>query len=291
MRVSHASRPPGSRDGCVPQPSQGFCADKSVVIADLQLEDGVSQGAHAFLIDFRVPRGSAAKQLVAGVRLADMGRKTTANDLDNAWCAVAAAPCGLGTPTPPRLPPPPPAPQALPVPASPLRIADDRLLHHPSPPPLRIAFDGVRVPESRLLDRYSYVDAAGRRMVRRQQGQSAAQEHAAAPAAVRGMMMIGQRLFSGRVAVAQVPLHAHTRAHTHACTAILAHARTSMRAHLSWPWRRRCASLLPGDPTCPVCRRRWSSGGISSPSAAATRTPSCAGRPGACARPSRCSRS
>ena len=89
--------------------SQGFCADKSVVIADLQLEDGVSQGAHAFLIDFRVPQGggaggvassqhgaAAAKQLVAGVRLADMGRKTVANDLDNAWCAVAAAPHGLG---------------------------------------------------------------------------------------------------------------------------------------------------------------------------------------------------
>ena len=100
----------------------------------------------------------------------------------------------------------------------------------------------MRVPESCLLDRYSYVDAAGRRMVRRQQGQSAAQEHAAAPAAVRGMMMIGQRLFSGRVAVAQVPPRAHTRAHTHACMAILAHARTSMRAHLSWPWRRQCAS-------------------------------------------------
>ena len=96
--------------------SQGFCADKSVVIADLQLEDGVSQGAHAFLIDFRVPRGSAAKQLVAGVRLADMGRKTTANDLDNAWCAVAAAPCGLGTPAPPHLPPRPQPPRPSPSP-------------------------------------------------------------------------------------------------------------------------------------------------------------------------------
>ena len=96
--------------------------------------------------------------------------------------------------------------------------------------------------------------AAGRRMVRRQQGQGAAQEHAAPPAAVRGMMMIGQRLFSGRVAVAQVAPRAHTR-RTHACVDVLLHARTSMRAHLSWPWRRQCASLLPGDPL-PVCRRR-----------------------------------
>ncbi len=86
------------------------------MIADLQLEDGVSQGAHAFLIDFRVPRGSGAKELVAGVRLADMGRKTTANDLDNAWCAVAAAPCGLGTPTPPHLPPRPQPPRPSPSP-------------------------------------------------------------------------------------------------------------------------------------------------------------------------------
>ena len=103
----------------------------------------------------------------------------------------------------------------------------------------------MRVPESCLLDRYSYVDAAGRRMVRRQQGQSAAQEHAAAPAAVRGMMMIGQRLFSGRVAVAQVAPRAHaralacmrghtrTRAHEHACASIVAVA-PAMRLVVTW---------------------------------------------------------
>ena len=103
----------------------------------------------------------------------------------------------------------------------------------------------MRVPESCLLDRYSYVDAAGRRMVRRQQGQSAAQEHAAAPAAVRGMMMIGQRLFSGRVAVAQVAPHAHTRAHAcmhghtrththeHACASIVAVAQ-AVRLVVTW---------------------------------------------------------
>ena len=99
----------------------------------------------------------------------------------------------------------------------------------------------MRVPESCLLDRYSYIDAAGRRMVRRQQGQ----EHAAAPAAVRGMMMIGQRLFSGRVAVAQVAPHAHTRAracmrghtrthtHEHACASIVAVA-PAVRLVVTW---------------------------------------------------------
>lgn len=142
--------------------SQGFCADKSVVIADLQLEDGISQGAHAFLIDFRVPQGGGAgggassqhgaKELVPGVRMADMGRKTVANDLDNAW----------------------------------------------------VAFDGVRVPESCLLDRYSSIDAAGRRMVQRPHGEQGMVEQGASQ--VSGMMQIGQRLFSGRVAVAQAAL-------------------------------------------------------------------------------------
>ena len=188
--------------------SQGFCADKSVVIADLQLGDGVSQGAHAFLIDFRVPQGggagggassqhgAAAKRLVAGVRLADMGRKTVANDLDNAWCAMAAAPQGLGAP------------------ASRAPELAARNPYHPSPPPFqppphphptrlrsRVAFDGVRVPESCLLDRYSSVDATGRRMVQRQHDAQGATQ-------VSGMMQIGQRLFSGRVAVAQAAQHA-----------------------------------------------------------------------------------
>merc|ERR1712159_768794 len=85
--------------------SQGFCADKSVVVADLILS-GKSYGPHAFLIDFRVEK-NGQKVLVPGVRLADMGRKTVANDLDNAW----------------------------------------------------IAFDGVRVPENALLDRYAGVGA------------------------------------------------------------------------------------------------------------------------------------
>jgi alkylation response protein AidB-like acyl-CoA dehydrogenase len=118
--------------------SQGFCADKSVVVADLHI-GGKSHGPHAFLIDFRVKRGDA-RELVDGVRLADMGQKTVCNDLDNAW----------------------------------------------------IAFDGIRVPESSLLDRYGAIDEGGR-YVEKQKG-------------MRTMETIGQRLFTGRVAVAQAAM-------------------------------------------------------------------------------------
>ena len=48
--------------------------------------DGHSHGAHAFLIDFRVER-DGKRALVPNVRLQDMGQKTVANDLDNAWIA------------------------------------------------------------------------------------------------------------------------------------------------------------------------------------------------------------
>jgi alkylation response protein AidB-like acyl-CoA dehydrogenase len=132
--------------------SQGFCADKSVVMADLHL-GGRSYGPHAFLFDFRV-ECNGKKELVKGVRLADMGRKTVANDLDNAW----------------------------------------------------IAFDGVRVPHAALLDRYAGVDAKGN-YVEKAKG-------------MHTMQMIGQRLFTGRVAVAQAAtlfgktLFAHTREYT-----------------------------------------------------------------------------
>jgi len=118
--------------------SQGFCADKSVVVADLRV-GGKSFGPHAFLIDFRVEQ-DGQRVVVPGVRLADMGRKTVANDLDNAW----------------------------------------------------IAFDGVRVPQSTLLDRYGGIDESGN-YVQKQKGMTA-------------MYQIGQRLFTGRVAVAQAAL-------------------------------------------------------------------------------------
>jgi len=118
--------------------SQGFCADKSVVVADLRI-GGQSHGPHAFLIDFRVTK-NGQKELVPGVSLADMGRKTVANDLDNAW----------------------------------------------------IKFDGVRVPKTALLDRFSGVDEKGQ-FVSKQKGMTA-------------MTQIGQRLFTGRVAVAEAAL-------------------------------------------------------------------------------------
>lgn len=120
--------------------SQGFVADKSVVVADLQV-NGKSQGAHAFLIDFRVPDGQGGTKLVEGVRLADMGRKTVANDLDNAW----------------------------------------------------IAFDDVRLPESALLDKFGGIDQQGQYFSKQKKGMHA-------------MLQIGQRLFTGRVAVAQAAL-------------------------------------------------------------------------------------
>lgn len=132
--------------------SQGFCADKSVIVADLHI-DGLAKGPHAFLIDFRVVK-NGKKELVKGVRLADMGRKTTANDLDNAW----------------------------------------------------IAFDDVRVPESALLDRYAGIGKNGEYVVR-QKG-------------LKTMEQIGQRLFTGRVAVAEATMvfgkniFAKTRAYT-----------------------------------------------------------------------------
>merc|ERR1712166_1736213 len=66
--------------------SQGFCADKSVVVADLHV-NGSSHGPHAFLIDFRVENDKGEKVVLPGIRLTDMGRKTVANDLDNAWIA------------------------------------------------------------------------------------------------------------------------------------------------------------------------------------------------------------
>ena len=79
--------------------------------------------------------------------MGDMGRKTTGNDLDNAW----------------------------------------------------IEFRDVRVPKSALLNRYGDVDAKAGRYVPAVEG-------------ARTMDMIGQRLFTGRVAVAQAAL-TFTRAH------------------------------------------------------------------------------
>lgn len=59
--------------------SQGLSADKCAVIANLRV-DGKSLGPHGFVMDFR-----RNGKLVEGVEIGDMGLKTTANDLDNAW--------------------------------------------------------------------------------------------------------------------------------------------------------------------------------------------------------------
>ena len=60
--------------------SQGFVAERGVVIADLRI-DGKSHGPHAFLMTLRDGEGG---QLLPGIRVEDMGYKTIANDLDNA---------------------------------------------------------------------------------------------------------------------------------------------------------------------------------------------------------------
>ncbi len=59
--------------------SQGLTADKAVVIADLRIK-GKSYGPHALIISFR-ENGN----LVKGITIGDMGKKTIGNDLDNAW--------------------------------------------------------------------------------------------------------------------------------------------------------------------------------------------------------------
>jgi acyl-CoA oxidase len=61
--------------------SQGLCAEKAVCVADLTV--GKKRcGPHAFLIDMR---NNSTLELTPGITVGDMGRKTTGNDLDNAW--------------------------------------------------------------------------------------------------------------------------------------------------------------------------------------------------------------
>jgi acyl-CoA oxidase len=114
--------------------SQGFTADKAVVLADLSVGEE-RKGPHAFFMDLR-----KQGKLVEGVSVGDMGLKTTGNDLDNAW----------------------------------------------------ISFDDVRLPRSALLDAHATVDASGN-YVQRTKG-------------IAPFEMIGQRLYTGRVAVAQAAL-------------------------------------------------------------------------------------
>lgn len=60
--------------------SQGLTASQMVVIADLIVK-GKSHGPHAFLMPLRDAHG----QLTPGISVGNMGSKTIANDLDNAW--------------------------------------------------------------------------------------------------------------------------------------------------------------------------------------------------------------
>jgi len=113
--------------------SQGFVADKTVVLADLIVK-GQSAGPQAFIMDLRQDG-----QLVDGVTVADMGRKTVGNDLDNAW----------------------------------------------------IAFDQVRLPKSALLSKHADVVNGDYQLL---------------TPGVRPFDLIGQRLYTGRVAVAQAAL-------------------------------------------------------------------------------------
>jgi len=127
--------------------SQGFVAEMGVVIADLRIS-GKSYGPHPFLMQMRDDKG----ELLAGIRLQDMGIKTVANDLDNA----------------------------------------------------RVWFDQVRLPKASLLNKYcdivadKYVQVGGERM---------------------RIEVIGQRLLTGRMAIAQaaiyyaVSLHMKTEAY------------------------------------------------------------------------------
>lgn len=48
-------------------------------MADLQI-NGKKFGPHGFLIDFRING-----ELLSGIIMGDMGKKTIGNDLDNAW--------------------------------------------------------------------------------------------------------------------------------------------------------------------------------------------------------------
>lgn len=114
--------------------SQGLTAEKAAVIADLRV-NGKSYGPHGFLVDMRSEDGT----VLPGVILGDMGRKTTGNDLDNAW----------------------------------------------------IKFDKMIIPKSALLNRFAdiqndqYVQTTKEKM---------------------RIEVIGQRLLTGRVAVAQAAL-------------------------------------------------------------------------------------
>merc|ERR1711988_2054973 len=115
--------------------SQGLTASQMVVIANLFV-NGKSYGPHAFLMPLR----DASGQLTTGVSVGNMGSKTIANDLDNAW----------------------------------------------------ISFDSVRIDRTCMLDRFATIEGADTYVSRG--GETMRLE------------VIGQRLLTGRMCIAQAAL-------------------------------------------------------------------------------------
>ena len=116
--------------------SQGLTATMMVVIADLTV-DGHSHGPHGFVMPLRGSDG----ELTPGVSVGDMGLKTIANDLDNAW----------------------------------------------------ISFDNVELPHSALLDKFCTIDQATGAYIQRGEERMRIE-------------VIGQRLLTGRMCIAQAAL-------------------------------------------------------------------------------------
>lgn len=114
--------------------SQGLAAELAVVVACL-IVDGKNKGPHAFIMRMREADGT----LVEGVEAEDMGRKTTANELDNA----------------------------------------------------RLRFRSVVLSQSCLLDKYAGFDDAGKYETR-------------GGIKRMGIEVIGQRLLTGRMVIAQM---------------------------------------------------------------------------------------
>jgi len=114
--------------------SQGLAAEFAVVIATLYVA-GENKGPHAFIMRMRDTDGN----LVDGVEAEDMGRKTTANELDNA----------------------------------------------------RLRFTNVPLPQDSLLDKYAGFDSNG---------------HYETRLGIKrmGIEVIGQRLLTGRLVIAQM---------------------------------------------------------------------------------------
>jgi acyl-CoA oxidase len=117
--------------------SQGLTASMMVAIADLRVA-GKSHGPHAFIMPLR---DATTGELYDGVSVGDMGKKTIANDLDNAW----------------------------------------------------ISFDHVELPHSALLDKFCTVDPQTGQYIQRGEERMRIE-------------VIGQRLLTGRMCIAQAAL-------------------------------------------------------------------------------------